>query len=42
MTKSFSLRDRFVSQGTLSDLQGIPDPAFSLPATLNWMNRPGF
>lgn len=37
MAKDFSLRDRFISQGTLSDPLGIPDPAFSLPGTLNWM-----
>jgi len=37
MNKLFSLRERFMTQGTLSDPEGIPDPAFSLPATLNWM-----
>lgn len=37
MSDTFSLRDRFMNQGTLSDPQGIPDPEFSLPATLNWM-----
>ena len=37
MTDTFSLRDRFVHQGTLSDPQGIPDPAFTLQPTLNWM-----
>lgn len=34
---TFSLIDRFMTQGTLSDPKGIPDPAFSLPGTLNWM-----
>lgn len=32
----FTLK-RFEEQGTLSDPKGIPDPEFSLPATLNWM-----
>lgn len=31
------LTKRFLEQGTLTDPDGIPDPAFSLPATLNWM-----
>lgn len=31
------LLNRFLTQGTLSDPHGIPDPAFSLPGTLNWM-----
>lgn len=26
-----------MTQGTLSDPNGVPDPAFSLPGTLNWM-----
>ena len=34
---SFSLIDRFKTQGTLSDPNGIPDPVYALPATLNWM-----
>lgn len=34
---TFSLIDRFMTQGTLSDPKGIPDPTFSLPGTLNWM-----
>lgn len=37
MIDGFSLRSRFMDQGTLSDPDGIPDPAYSLPATLNWM-----
>lgn len=37
MTNGFSLRNRMLEQGTLSDPKGIPDPTFSLPATLNWM-----
>lgn len=37
MTDRFSLLDRFMEQGTLSDRDGIPDPTYSLPATLNWM-----
>lgn len=28
---------RFLSQGTLADPQGIPDPDFSLPGTVHWM-----
>lgn len=34
---SHFLTKRFLEQGTLTDPDGIPDPAFSLPATLNWM-----
>lgn len=37
MTKTNFLLDRFMRQGTLSDPKGIPDPEYSLPATLNWM-----
>lgn len=35
---NFSLINRFTTHGTLSDPTGIPDPAFSLPGTLNWMH----
>lgn len=31
------LLGRFSSQGTLADPKGIPDPAYSLPGTLYWM-----
>lgn len=34
---TFSLINRFIKQGTLSDPKGIPDPTFALPATVNWM-----
>jgi hypothetical protein len=34
---SHFLTKRFLEQGTLTDPDGIPDPEFSLPATLNWM-----
>lgn len=37
MSKARFLLDRFTTQGTLTDPEGIPDPAFSLPGTLNWM-----
>lgn len=37
MNSTFSLRLRFMTQGTLADPQGIPDPAFSFPATIHWM-----
>jgi hypothetical protein len=37
MNEAFSLLDRFTTQGTLADPKGIPDPAYSLPGTLNWM-----
>lgn len=37
MINTSFLLDRFLNQGTLSDPKGIPDPAFSLPGTLNWM-----
>lgn len=37
MTNAYFLLKRFMKQGTLSDPKGIPDPAFSLPGTLNWM-----
>ena len=37
MSETMFLLDRFRTQGTLSDPEGIPDPAYSLPATLNWM-----
>ena len=28
---------RIVEQGTLSEPQGVPDPQFALPSTINWM-----
>lgn len=31
------LRARFLEQGTLADPGGIPDPDFSLPATVHWV-----
>lgn len=31
------LYKRITEQGTLSELKGVPDPQFSLPATINWM-----
>ena len=34
---SFSLHDRLVNQGTLSEEDGIPNPQFALPSTVNWM-----
>lgn len=33
----FFLFKRFTTQGTLADPKGVPDPTYSLPATLNWM-----
>ncbi len=33
----FSLYERFVKQGTLSEPEGIPDPQYALPSTINWM-----
>ncbi len=32
-----TLFKRFITQGTLSDPKGIPDPTFALPSTVNWM-----
>jgi hypothetical protein len=37
MPNDYFLLKRFIEQGTLSDPKGIPDPAYSLPGTLNWM-----
>ena len=37
MNSTIFLQGRFMEQGTLSDPDGIPDPTYSLPATLNWM-----
>jgi len=34
---NFSLYDRFIKQGTLSEKKGIPDPRYALPSTVNWM-----
>ena len=31
------LLNRFMTQGTLADPKGVPDPNYSLPGTLNWM-----
>lgn len=33
----FSLHKRFTTQGTLSEPDGLPEPQFALPATVNWM-----
>jgi hypothetical protein len=33
----FSLYERFVKQGTLSEPEGIPDPQYALPSTINWI-----
>jgi hypothetical protein len=32
------LYGRFLAQGTLTDPDGIPDPLFALPGTVNWMH----
>lgn len=32
-----SLYNRFVTQGTLSDPDEVPDPRFALPSAVNWM-----
>lgn len=37
MTHIKFILKRFKEQGTLFEPEGIPDPEFSLPATLNWM-----
>ena len=34
---SFSLYKRLVSQGTLSEEKGVPDPQYALPSTVNWV-----
>ena len=34
----FSLYRRFTEQGTLSEPNGLPDPRFALPSTVNWMH----
>ena len=36
MTK-FSLYERFTKQGTLTEKDGVPDPRYALPSTVNWM-----
>lgn len=36
------LYKRFVEQGTLSEPDGIPDPQFALPGTVNWMHALAF
>lgn len=33
----FSLYDRFTEGGTVSDPDGVPDPRYALPSTVNWM-----
>jgi hypothetical protein len=33
----FSLYERFVRQGTLSEPNGIPDPKYALPSTIHWV-----
>jgi hypothetical protein len=35
---NFSLYRRFTEQGTLSEPNGLPDPRFALPSTVNWMH----
>ena len=32
-----TLFSRFRNQGTLAEPDGIPDPTFALPSTVNWM-----
>jgi hypothetical protein len=32
------LYDRIIHQGTLSEPNGVPDPQFALPPTINWMH----
>ena len=34
---SFSLYQRFLDQGTLSEEDGIPDPNYALPSMVHWM-----
>jgi hypothetical protein len=41
VTEVFSLYQRFLNQGTLSEPTGIPDPQFALPSTVNWMRALG-
>jgi hypothetical protein len=31
------LYDRIVEEGTLAEPEGVPDPTFALPSTVNWM-----
>jgi hypothetical protein len=31
------LYNRIVLGGTLSDTEGVPDPLFALPSTINWI-----
>jgi hypothetical protein len=33
----FSLFQRFIEQGTVSEPDGIPNPLYALPSTVNWM-----
>ncbi len=33
----FSLYERFKEQGTLTEKDGVPDPRYALPSTVNWM-----
>ena len=35
---NFSLYKRLTTEGTLSEPNGVPDPQFALPATVNWMH----
>lgn len=35
--KKFSLYKRFIDQGTLTEKDGVPDPRYALPSTVNWM-----
>jgi hypothetical protein len=34
---NFSLYQRFISQGTLTEPKGVPNPFFALPSTVHWM-----
>lgn len=34
---TYLLYDRIVRGGTLSEPNGVPDPQFALPSTINWM-----
>jgi hypothetical protein len=34
---NFSLYDRFTINGTLTEEDGVPDPRYALPSTVNWM-----
>jgi hypothetical protein len=38
---TYFLYDRIVRDGTLSEPEGVPDPQFALPSTVNWMRALG-